>query len=171
MPSSKRKTKTTFRIDPEVLTKFQSYIEPLGLRRDKYVNMILPEAISWLRQAKKNSPTAERFWKSIRDVRGDSLQKVAILLDETVLADMNAVCADKRVPRDQFFQTFLESLFRPPANGNGPAPLPRALELIEDPWQDWRDGSGETPFDQIIDPGLTEDGLLEILKGSGLPRA
>jgi len=84
---------------------------------------------------------------------------------------MNAVCADKRVPRDQFFQTFLESLFRPPANGNGPAPLPRALELIEDPWQDWRDGSGETPFDQIIDPGLTEDGLLEILKGSGLPRA
>src|SRR5690606_10024949 len=100
-----------------------------------------------------------------------SAQKVAILLDEPVLADMNAVCADKRDPRDQFFQTFLESLFRPPANGTGPAPLPRALEPIEDPWTDRRDGSGETPFDQIIDPGLTEDGLLEILKGSGLPRA
>jgi hypothetical protein len=170
MPKTKRKTKTTFRVDPGVLSKFQRFIEPLGLRRDKYVNMILPEAITWLRRAQKNSPTAERFWKSFRDVRGGSHQKVAVLLDATVLADMNAACAEKHIPRDQFFETLLESLFTQPANGNGPAPLPRALDLIEDPWQDWEDGSGQTPFDKIIMSDFTEDDLLEVLKDTGLPK-
>jgi hypothetical protein len=171
MPANAKRSKTTFRIAPDVLAKFQKYIDELGLRRDKYLNMILPSAIWWLGQAKKNSPTAEKFWKSIRDVRGNSLQKVAVLLDSDVLADLNAVCADKRIPRDQFFQTFLECLITVPVNGNGPAPLPAALSLIENPWEQWSGSQDETPFDHIIMPGFTEDDLLEVLKDSGLPRA
>src|SRR5262249_24082758 len=152
---------------------FQRQMGLLGLRRDKYLNMILPEAISWLRQAQQNSPTAERFWRSVRDVRASSLQKVAILLDPTVLADMNEVCAEKRVPRGQFFQRLLDTLVTVPSNGMGPAPLPYALELIQNPWQAWHnvvDGHSETPFDEIIMPDLTEKDLLEALADSGLPR-
>jgi hypothetical protein len=171
MAETNKKSKTTFRIDPAVLGRFQKYIDELGLRRDKYLNMILPTAIWWLRQAKENSTTAERFWKSMRDVRGNSLQKVAVLLDSGVLADLNAVCADKRIPRDQFFQAFLECLTTVPVNGNGPAPLPAALSLIENPWEQWSGSQNETPFDHIIMPGFTEDDLLEVLKDSGLPRA
>ena len=170
MSRNSSKTKTTFRVSPEVVAEFQKYIEALGLRRDKYLNRVLPEGVYWLKQAKKNSPTAEKFWKAMRDVRETSLQKVAVLLDSGVVSDINDVCADKRIPRDQFFQTFLECLVQVPENGNGPAPLPAALSLIENPWEQWYGSGDETPFDHIIWPQFVEEDLQEALNSKYLPR-
>jgi hypothetical protein len=170
MTMKKRKTKTTFRVCPKVLSEFQGYMEALGLRRDKYLNRVLPEAIHWLRRANANSPVAEKFWKAMRDVRESSLQKVAVLLDSDLLADLNAACADKHIPRDQFFQTFLECLVQVPVNGNGPAPLPAARSLIENPWEQWSGVADETPFDHIIWPQFDEEDLQEALQSENLPR-
>ena len=172
MASKSRKTKTTFRVSPQILSEFQEYIEAFGLRRDKYLNRVLPKAIFRLRRANTNSPVAEKFWKAMRDVRERSLQKVAVLLESDVLSDLNAVCAEKRIPRDQFFQTVLECLVQVPATGDGPAPLPTALSLIEDPWEQWSSfgGADATPFDHIIWPQFDEEDLQKALQSESLPR-
>ena len=167
MPSANKLSKTTFRISPDVLAEFQEYINAIGLRRDKYLNRVLPRAVSWLSVAKANSPAAERFWKIMRDARKDSIQKIAVSLDSDVLKKLNAVCADKRVPRDQFFETFLETLIQAPVCGSGLAPLPAALSLIEDPWEQWEGAQDATPFDHILMPDFDKDDFRELIKSIG----
>jgi len=162
MTDKGKMSKTTFRVDPKVLRRFQTCIDTLRLRRDRYLDDALPIAIGMLKGAKANSPTAATLMRSVQEAKTDNFQKVAIRLSQSTIENMNLVCADKGIPRNQFFQSFLEHLVFGPENGMGPAPLAAACELIEDPWSNWAGTEkDETPFDHIIMEDLTDADIMK----------
>ena len=164
MTNSEKTSKTTFHVDPEVLRFFQSCIATLRLRRDRYLDNVLPIAVGMLQSAKVNSPTAAKLMRSIQENRKDKLQKIAIRLSQSTIESMNTACAEKGVPRNQFFEAFLKHLIYGPENGWGPAPLAAACDLIEDPFSNWATTEpDETPFDHIIIEDLEASDLTNLI--------
>ena len=165
MTNSTKLSKTTFRVDPKVFRRFQSCIDTLRLRRDRYLDDVLPIAIGMLRGAKANSPAAVKLMQSVQEIGKKKSDKVAIRLSQSTIDDMNTVCGQKGVPRNQFFQSFLEHLVSGPENGTGPAPLAAACDLIEDPWSNWAmTEKDETPFDHIIMEDLSDADILKAVQ-------
>ena len=86
-------------------------------------------------------------------------KKVVLTLDTPLLEDINSVCQEKGVLRDDFLEGYMTYLLKDHENDLGP-PLFRILELVEDPrtMYGWLpDGDRLMPYDELsIDVRLDE---------------
>jgi len=115
------KTKITVRLDKEVVTEFNSAITRLGLRRDTYLNRVLPAEVFYLNDLPVNSEDGERL---LYESRSNDLVKLGISLDTSFVKRVNTACDTKRIPRDVFFEECIRFLTRS---------LHSAVDAIENP--------------------------------------
>ena len=150
-PQSKRKT--TFTVRESTLVDFVQACDRIGLRRDTYLNRVLPKAISLFDGSpKRNSPEAAKISKILRENEKGALKKLVVSLESLVLQDLNVVCREKLVSRDIFFEEVLNSLLNGSPHGffledkkinpfNEDNGATRTLKSIAnrlyDPWSGW----------------------------------
>lgn len=111
MPTAKTPStqRVTIRISKQVLEKFDEILGLLHLRRDAYLNEILPNEIDELEQLPANSEAAEHLLRAHRTVTKETA-RIAVTLQSSVVERLNAVCKEKRVIRDAFFETLFSFL-------------------------------------------------------------
>ena len=135
-PSERKKT--TLTIHESVLADFIQVCKQIGLRRDTYLNHVLPRAISLFESSrKKNSPEAKTITKLLHREKG-GLKKFCVVLDRAVLKDLNTLCVKKSIPRDIFFEEVLKYLVHT-----------LNCSALHDPWSNFSD-EGSSPFDHIF---------------------
>lgn len=168
MSIAKVKTKTTFKIDAEVLDQVITWTKTLGLRRDAYLSEMLNSGLSELELVPSNSQHAESFLRKMREVQseGGRFKKINLSLDADVVAKINKVCRKKRFVRDMYVEQVLMSLVE--SSDWGPAPLPAAYNLIYSPY-DGSPGDGSL-FSEVSLGDLTQEDLDKIFASVGLAR-
>jgi len=125
MKGQSERKKTTLTVRETVLADFIQVCEQIGLRRDTYLNRVLPKAISlFAASPKRNSPAAETISKVLREEERGSLKKLVVSLEGSLLKDLNVVCAKKLVLRDMFFEEVLRCLIHGSPHGY----LPKAIK-------------------------------------------
>ena len=113
-PNSDGKTKTTYTLRADLFSEFDRYIKEIGLRRDSYLNSILPNALSELGQAERNSESTQELLRETyrpgahSPYEQDDFVRVNLSLDSKLVERMNTECAAKRIPRDLFLEGVLE---------------------------------------------------------------
>jgi len=130
------KTKITARLDKEVVTEFNSAIIRLGLRRDTYLNRVLPVEVSYLNNLPVNSVSGEL---NLRNSRSSNLVKLGISLDTNLVNRVNAACDTKRIPRDVFFEECIRFLTKS---------LHAVDDALENPRNHWPDEGA--PYRELI---------------------
>ena len=130
------KTKITARLDKEVVTEFNSAIIRLGLRRDTYLNRVLPAEVSYLNNLPVNSVSGEL---NLRNSRSSNLVKLGISLDTNLVNRVNAACDTKRIPRDVFFEECIRFLTKS---------LHAVDDALENPRNHWPDEGA--PYRELI---------------------
>ena len=84
------------------------------MRRDDFLNRVLPAEIALLGKIDACDEAGEKWLKRNwldRNDRGDSeLQATSLMLSDDVLNALNAMCIEKRVPRDAFIDSALTYL-------------------------------------------------------------
>jgi hypothetical protein len=103
------KTKITVLINKKIFDSFCATVKEVGLRRDAYLNQVLPDEISFLNETPARSKRGELVLRTLRSSEKD-IVRVGITLDSEVAKRMTRVCADKHVLRDLFMQACLEHL-------------------------------------------------------------
>ena len=104
------KTKITVLINKKIFDSFCATAKELGLRRDAYLNQVLPEEISFFSsKAPAGSKRGEHLLRALRSSEKD-IVKVGITLDSEVAKAMTGACADKHVSRDLFMEACLAHL-------------------------------------------------------------
>ncbi|MHC4705584.1 MAG: hypothetical protein ACYS8I_00660 [Planctomycetota bacterium] len=161
MVTAKRKTKTTFKIDAEILDQVIRLTKALGLRRDAYLSDMLDYGLDELERAPTNSPFAESVLKKMRDLRStdEGVRRVNLNVDSDVLAKVNEACTRKRIARDMYVEKVMASLVEP--SDWGPAPLHEAYNLIHNPY----DGSpcDGSPFLDICLGDIDKEDFIDAL--------
>jgi hypothetical protein len=144
------KRKLTFTIRTAVLKRFNEAIRAAGLRRDSYLNHVLPDEIDELLPLSPNSERGERQLRDMRRFLYQDFSKVNIALEQEVAEKLNEVCREKRIPRDIFIEEFMEFLSKTPENGSYAAPLAMIYELKNDPrYQYDRSLDDKCPYDWL----------------------
>lgn len=127
MKRQSERKKTTLTVRETVLAEFIQVCEQIGLRRDTYLNRVLPKAILlFAASPKRNSPEAEKISKVLREEERGSLKKLVVSLEGSLLKDLNAVCAKKLVLRDMFFEEVLRCLVHGSSHGH----LPKTIKPL-----------------------------------------
>jgi hypothetical protein len=103
------KTKITVLINKKIFDSFCATVKECGLRRDAYVNQVLPDEISSLTKAPAGSKRGELVLRTLRSGDKD-IVRVGITLDSEVAKAMTEACADKHVLRDHFMEACLAHL-------------------------------------------------------------
>jgi hypothetical protein len=152
MKTMAKRTKTTFTIRQFILEDFTKACDLIGLRRDTYLNLILPKAIHLFDQSpKENSSAAEKISKLLRTEEPGGLKKLVVSLEGQVLQNLNTVCQKKKVSRDVFFEEVLCILVYGDDNDLGsehraeteyPYALKNTANFICNPWRDWLSHDG-----------------------------
>lgn len=105
--------KTTLRVNKKRWEYFSRECQVLFLRRDAYVNHVLPGELTLLESMPACDEEGRRWLKQSWSGKGGLLreedtQPVAVALAGDLLSRLNTVCDEKRVPRDAFFNCFLD---------------------------------------------------------------
>lgn len=133
---SNEKMVMTVRIRKDVAERFNRLIEEIGLRRDTYLNRVLPQEVDLLGELPPNLERATRFSKLSAQWFEDQKTRLGLKLDYALVQRINDACREKGIVRDDFIETFLEFLVDGYEGDNdfvGP-PLGKAYELINDPY-------------------------------------
>jgi len=103
--------KTTVKVRVKRWEYFNKECKAASIRRDDFLNRALPDEIECLQSIPACDDEGERWLKKIWLERnsewGVEFQSAPILLSDDVLAKLNQVCAEKRVPRDAFIDCTL----------------------------------------------------------------
>lgn len=145
----------TIRIRINTAEKLFGLLKDIGVKRDAYISQLLNEEVKSLAQHEPNSEKAERFIRFKESASCDNRVRLSIKLSRKLIKKINDVCAEKRVPRDVFVETFFDFL----ANGNGDthSPLGKVQAILHDPY--WESGE----IDIYSKKCLLTDKSLEIL--------
>jgi hypothetical protein len=141
MNETANKQRITVRISREVASQLDDVLGLLHLRRDAYLNEILPDQIDRLDELPANSERSERFLRLDRQLSQDRV-RIAVTLDSALVDRLNSVCKEKRLIRDQFFEhlfTFLAAGRADPDENpfmHVVSPLRKAHAYLEDPMRD-----------------------------------
>ena len=92
------KRKLTFTIRTEVLETFNMAIKSAGLRRDSYLNHVLPNEIDELLPLEPNSEKGEKQLRDLRRFLHKDFSKMNVALDEEVAEKLDQVCREKKIP-------------------------------------------------------------------------
>lgn len=102
--------KTTLRVKTKNWELFNKECNASFLRRDAYLNHVLPAELDILETINPcdevGSSWLKRNWSL--GYSGDQTSSVAVNLDAPVLDRLKKVCEEKLIPRDAFFDCFLE---------------------------------------------------------------
>jgi hypothetical protein len=105
-----QKTKITVSINKKIFDRFCSTTKELGLRRDTYLNQVLPEEINFFStNAPAGSEQGELLLQKLRSAQKETV-KVGITLDMDVAKEMTETCSEKHVLRDVFIEACLTHL-------------------------------------------------------------
>ncbi len=103
--------KTTVRVRTKKWELFNKECKAASIRRDDFLNRALPDELALLKRISPCDEVGERWLKGnwvLRDRDLDhQLQAVPMLLSDTVISELNEVCAEKRIPRDAFLDSAL----------------------------------------------------------------
>lgn len=104
--------KTTFRVDGERWKLFNKECKVSFLRRNAYLNHVLPREITIMEHLPQNSEDAHQWLKNRWFgqhglLRKDVTEFVSVMLDKLLIDRLNQVCNDRRIPRDAFFHCML----------------------------------------------------------------
>jgi len=133
---SDEKMVMTVRIQKDVAEQFNKLIGEIGLRRDTYLNRLLPREVELLSELPPNSERAARFSKLSAQWFEDQKTRLGLKLDTALVQRINDVCREKGIVRDAFIGTFLEFLvdgYEGDSESVG-SPLGKVFALIEDPY-------------------------------------
>ena len=109
----------------------------LGLRRDRQLRKYLSSEIEKLACLPANPPLVADYLRRQRQQSGEAMIKVGFKLPESLIERINTVCAEKRVPRDLFVETFIDFLVNGRSDvGVDASPLDKAFVYIDDPYWD-----------------------------------
>ena len=145
------KVRTTVSFDPRRYAEFDQLVGQIGIRRDAYLNRVLPGEVSLLKDLPANTAVGRKLLRLAVAVRTESQRKVNLRLDARLVDHLNGACREKGIPRDVFFDEFLSH-----AN----EALGKALVYLENPsggegWSDDRD----RPYSSLI---LSESEISEL---------
>lgn len=109
--------KTTLKVDKKHWDYLQREFEIMFLRRDSYLNHVLPQEIDLLAEMPPNDEEGYQWLKKTWIGKYGLLQQeevvqVAINLDSAVIDKLNQTCESRLVPRDAFFNCFLQFVTR-----------------------------------------------------------
>jgi antitoxin component of RelBE/YafQ-DinJ toxin-antitoxin module len=165
----------TVRIDKKVAERFNSLIEDIGLRRDTYLNRVLPQEVDLLSRLPPHSERATRFSKLSERIFEEQKTRLSLKLDSALVQRINDVCREKGLVRDAFIETFLSFLVDGTEGDSNldfvPSPLGQIWQLINDPHYENRadnlniykplhiedsvfDDSGHSFFRDVLKAGL-----------------
>ncbi len=103
--------KTTVRVRTKKWELFNKECKAASIRRDDFLDRALPDELALLKTIAPCDDVGERWLKGnwvLRDRDSDhQLQAVPMLLSDTVISELNAVCAEKKIPRDAFLDCAL----------------------------------------------------------------
>lgn len=145
----------TIRIKINTAEKLFGLLKDIGVKRDAYISQLLNEEVKSLAQHEPNSEKAELFIRFKESASNNNKVRFSIKLSRKLIKKINDVCAEKRVPRDVFVETFFDFL----ANGNGDthSPLGKVQAILHDPY--WESGK----IDVYSRTCFVSDGTLEIM--------
>jgi hypothetical protein len=107
-------SKTTVKVRSRKWALFNKECKAASMRRDDFLNRVLPAEIELLGKIVACDEVGEKWLKRNwldRNDRGDSdLQPISMMLSDDVLSALNAMCVEKRVPRDAFIDSALTYL-------------------------------------------------------------
>ena len=128
----------TIRLKESVVRGFDTKLKDLKLRRDEYLRMQLEREIESLAKISPNSELSARYLQMTRMERFSDRIKVGIKLPFALIERINKVCADKKVPRDLFIETFIDFLVNGwPEKGVEASPLDKAYVYLNNPYWDF----------------------------------
>lgn len=103
--------KTTVKVRTKKWDFFNRECKAASIRRDDFLDRALPDEIALLRSIAPCDDVGERWLKAnwvVRDSDSDyELHPIPMLLSDEVIDELNAVCAEKRIPRDAFLDCAL----------------------------------------------------------------
>lgn len=126
----------TVRIQKDVAERFNKLIAEIGLRRDTYLNRLLPAEVDLLSEIPPHSERAARFSRLSAQWFEDQKTRLGLKLDSALVQRINDVCHEKGIVRDAFIGTYLDFLvdgYEGASDFVG-SPLGKVYELIKDPY-------------------------------------
>ena len=126
----------TLRLREQVIRNFDAQLKALKLRRDEYLRAKLETEVESLSQICPNSELAARYLQLSKMERFSDRVKVGFKLPADLIERINAVCADKRIPRDLFIESFLDFLVNGWPEEGVVSPLAKAYVYLDDPYWD-----------------------------------
>ena len=155
----------TVTLSKTIAENFEARVKDINLRRDSYLADRLKEEVERLAEIATPTDLAISYVRLSEQYSKVEKLKMGLKLPEDLIARINEVCEEKRVPRDLFVETFLKFL----ANGNRdsvnifndiPSPLVKALDYLNDPFRDL-DGSVNIYSKRFNVPEVLADLLIE----------
>lgn len=133
---SNEKMVMTVRVRKNVAERFNALIAEIGLRRDTYLNRLLPHEVDLLSELPSHSERAAKFSKLSAQWFEDQKTRLGLKLDSELVQRINDVCREKGIVRDNFIETFLDFLVEGYEGepSSLASPLGKVYELINDPY-------------------------------------
>jgi hypothetical protein len=101
-----------------------------------YLRKQIEREIESLAEVRQNSELAARYLQMTKMERFSDRIKVGLKLPSELIERINEVCAEKRVPRDLFIESFLNFLVNGWKEEGVASPLAKAYEYLNDPYWD-----------------------------------
>lgn len=106
--------KTTFKVRARQWDYFNRECKVMSLRRDDLIDRVLPGELALLEKIPPCDMVGARWvkdrWVTMWNVTDVEIANATVMLSEPVLSRLNQACIDKNIPRDAFFDSFLEYL-------------------------------------------------------------
>lgn len=158
----------TVRIDRTLAARFSGLMEEIGLRRDAYLNKVLPGEVERLSALPPNTDRAAKYVRLNSQIQADKDARFSLKLDTSLVNRITTVCRQKGIPRDQFIVTFLDYLVNGYEGHEGdpysevPPPLGKASDLLCNPYHE---ANGELNIYESLHlpDSLFERGLFKLM--------
>ena len=106
--------KTRFKVRAKQWDYFNRECKVMSLRRDDLIDRLLPGELFLLEAIPPCDTVGARWlkdrWVTMWRVTDADMINAPVMLSESALGRLNQACADKNVPRDAFFDCFIEYL-------------------------------------------------------------
>jgi hypothetical protein len=132
------KTKVTVQLEKELVSSLGDAVRKLGLRRDAYLNRMLPAELPYLQSLPANSREGEGY---LYEFRSRDLTKLGINLDTSLVQRINALCEKKRILRNSFFESYFQFLI---------PRLHEAANILEDPRSSPTFSDDLPPYQELV---------------------
>lgn len=148
------KQRITVRIQSQYIMALDNLLARIHLRRDAYLNAVLPDEVEDINSLRRNSDSAAKYLRQMRGSLGDK-RRIAVTLDSDLVQRMNEVCKCKGIVRDAFLEQFIEYLvLGDHEHESCISPLVKAEVLLSNPRHEY--DYSHHPYESLV---LSDDDL------------